>query len=243
MTRPPDGEAPDTPVWPVSVSNAVTAAGLVGYGLALAASVFAFVGHGLSPGRAFLDGLIVLALFAVPSVLAMLSRPKRPLMLLAAGMTALLGFFGMGSILGLPLFGLGLIWLWAYLKLAPANRWLAKASMTLVPLLWLGATAVLWVHLDPACEQTLRDGSVIEVDPATRGFESGWTWEVGSSFSGHSGPTSDDVVFEACTSNTLVLWEATSALVLCWTAVLTGFKLATRSPTDSAPRPSTRPAT
>ncbi|HZD22938.1 MAG TPA: hypothetical protein VE569_05980, partial [Acidimicrobiia bacterium] len=134
--------------------------------------------------------------------------------------------FAMGSIIGLPLVVLGFIWLWGYLKMAPPGMWVRKTSMILVPLLWLGATALLWVHLDPACEQRLRDGTVIEVDPATRGFESGWTWEVGSTFSGSSGPISDDVVFEACTSNTLVAWEALSAIGVCAVAVLVGFNMA-----------------
>lgn len=225
MTQTPVGEPTDTPVWPESVSKAVTGTVLVGYGLALAAFAFAVVGNELSFWRASLDGLVVLALFAVPSVLAMLSRPRRPLMLFPAGITGLLGFFGMGSILGLPLLILGLNWLWAYMKMAPPDMWPRKASMILVPLLWLAATAALWVHLDPACEQRLRDGTVLEVDPTTRGFESGWTWEVGSSFSGSS-TISQDVVFEACTSNTLVAWEALSALALCAVAVRVGFNLA-----------------
>ena len=233
MTETPEVEGTNTPVWPESVSKAVTGTVLVGYGLALAASAVAVVGNELSFWRATLDGLIVLGLFAVPSVLAMLSQPRRPLMLLPAGMMGLLGFFGLGSILGLPLVILGVIWLWAYLKVAPPDRWLRKISMILVPLLWLGATAALWVHLDPVCEQRLRDGTVIEVDPTTRGFESGWTWEVGSSFSGSSGPIPQDVVFEACTSNTLVAWEALSAIALCGVAVLAGFNLARPSDRDA----------
>lgn len=239
MTETPGVERTDSPVWPESVSKAVTGTVLVGYGLALAACAFAVVGNELSFWRASLDGLVVLALFAVPSVLAMLSQPRRPLMLLPAGITGLLGSFGMGSILGLTLVMLGLIWLWAYLKMAPPDRWLRKASMSLVPLLWLAATAALWVHLDPACEQRLRDGTVIEVDPTTRGFESGWTWEVGSSFSGSSGPISQDVVFEACTSNTLVAWEASSAIALCVVTVLAGFNLA--RPSDKHKRGAYQP--
>ena len=239
MTQTPRVERTDPPVWPESVSKAVTGTVWVGYGLALAASAFAVFGNELTFWKASLDGLIVLALFAVPSILAMLSQPRRPLMLLPAGMTGLLGSFGIGSILGLPLVILGLIWLWAYLKMAPPDRWLRKTSMTLVPLLWLAATAALWVHLDPACEQRLRDGTVIEVDPTTRGFESGWTWEVGSSFSGSSGPVSQDVVFEACTSNALVAWEAISAMVLCGVAVLVGFNLA--RPSDKHKRGAHQP--
>lgn len=219
-------ETLDTEVWPESVSKMVSGTAWIGYGLAIAASALAVVGNELSFQRAILDGLVILALFATPPALAMLSRPRRPLMLLPAGIIGLLGLYGMGSVLGLPLVILGLVWLWAYLKVAPPDRWLRKASMILVPLLWLGATVALWVHLDPGCEQRLRDGTVVEVDPATRGFESGWAWEVGSSFSGSSGPISQDVVYEACTSNTLVAWEALAATALCGMTLVAGYNLA-----------------
>lgn len=230
MSEPPERRSAETPVWPKSVSRAVRAAVSVGYGLALAGFILVLVGHELSFWRSLRDALIVLVLFGLPSVIAMLSQPSRSLMLLPAGIIGLLAFFAMGSILGLPLVILGLIWLWAYLRMAPPDRWARKASMILVPLLWLVATAMLWIHLDPACEQRLRDGTVIEVDPATRGFESGWIWQVGSTFSGSSGPISADVVSEACASNTLVAWEAFSAVALTAGAVLVGFHLS--SPLD-----------
>lgn len=226
MTDTPRAERSDTEVWPEFVSKMVTGTVGIGYGLAIAASAIAVVGNELSFRRALLDGLVVLALFAVPVVLAMLSQPRRPLMLLPAGIIGLLGLFGIGSVLGLPLVILGLIWLWAYLKTAPPGRWLRKTSMILVPLLWLGATLALWVHVDPACEQRLTDGTVVEVDPATRGFASGWTWELGSSFSGSSGPISQDVVSEVCTSNVLVAWEALSAIALGGLTVFVGSNLA-----------------
>lgn len=235
----PRTELSDTEVWPESVSKMVTGTAWIGYGLAVAASAIAIVGNELSFQRALLDGLVVLALFTVPAALAMLSQPRRPMMLLPAGITGLLGLFGMGSVLGLPLVILGLIWLWAYLKTAPPDRWLRKASMILVPLLWLGATFALWVHLDPVCEQRLSDGTVVEVDAATRGFESGWTWGVGSSFSRSSGPISQGVVSETCTSNTLVAWEALAAIVLCGLTLLVGFNLANPSDTKSSAPQST----
>lgn len=239
MTERSRAKRADTEAWPESVAQMVTGTVWIGFALAIAASVIAVVGNELSFARALLDGLVVLALFAVPSVLAMLSHPRRPLTLLPAGIIGLLSLAGMGSVLGLPLVILGLIWLWAYLKTAPPDRWLRKASMVLVPLFWLGATFALWVHLDPACEQRLRDGTVVDVDPATRGLASGWTWEVGSSFSGSSGPIAQDVVSEACTSNTLVAWEALSAVALCGLTVVVGFNLANPSDTKDGAHPST----
>lgn len=230
MTATPRAERSDTEAWPESVSKMVTGTAWIGFALAIASSVFAMVGNELSMQRALLDGLLVLALFAVPSAMAMLSHPRRPMMLLPAGIIGLLGMYGMGSVLGLPLVVLGLIWLWAYVRVAPPDRWLRKTTMLLVPLLWFGAAFALWVHLDPACEQRLSDGTIVEVDPATRGFEAGWTWEVSSTVSG-SGFGSQDVVSEVCTSNTLVAWEALSAIVLCGLTLLLSFKLA--DPSDA----------
>jgi hypothetical protein len=149
-------------------------------------------------------------------------------MLLPAGMIGLLGIYL--SILGFPLVLLGLIWLWVYLKVNLPGRWLNKSAMTVVPLLWLAATAALWVHVDPACEQRLADGTVINIDPGTRGHQSGWAWDVGSSYSGSSGPISGDVVSESCTSNTVVLWETLSAILLATSAVRAAMWLARPSP-------------
>jgi hypothetical protein len=223
-----------TVVWPESVRKALVGSVLIGYGLALAGFVIGFSGSDLSIGKALLHGLVVLAVIAVPPTVAMLGHSARPLMLLPAGVIGLLGLFGVLSILGFPLVLLGLFWLWAYLKLGSPGSWVSKTAMILAPLLWLGASAALWIHVDPACEQRLQDGTFIEVDPATRGFESGWAWEMSSSFSSSSGPISGDVVYDVCDSNVVVLWEATSAILLCAGAVLVARWLA---------HPSTLPTT
>lgn len=198
--------------WPESVSKAVTASVVAGYGVALAGFAIVLIGNDLSLGRALLHGLVVLALLAAPPTTALLSQPTRPLMLLPAG---LMGLFGISlSILGLPLVALGLIWIWGYAKLASPGRWVNKVAMIFFPVLWLGATTALWIHVDPVCEQRLRDGSIIQVDPTTRSFDSGWTWEVSSS-SVSSSTISGDVVSETCTSNAVVAWEGLSAIGLC----------------------------
>ncbi len=239
MTETPRAEK-TTVEWPESVQKALKGSVLIGYGLAVAGFVIGFSGSELSFGKALLHGLVVLAAIAVPPTLAVLAHPKRPLMLLPAGVIGLLGLLGILSIVGLPLALLGVIWLWAYLKMAPPGRWVSKLAMIVVPLLWLAATAALWVHVDPACERRLRDGTVINVDPAGRGFESGWVWEVGSSFSGTSGPISEDVVYEACTSNAVVPWEAMSAILLSAGSVLVAIWLAKPSTVPSRQREQSR---
>lgn len=233
MAETPGMESAMVAAWPDRATKALKGSVLVGYTLALAGFFVAFGGSDLSFWKAFLDGFVILVLLAVPPTTAILSHPKRPLMLLPAGVMGVAGFLGVLSILGYLLGILGLIWLWCYLKLAPEGRWVNKVVIGLVPFLWLAASATLWVHLDPACEQRLGDGTVLEVDPADRGFESGWTWEVGSSFSGSSGPISSDVVFEACSSNTLVAWEVPAALALSSASVFVAFALARSHPNEA----------
>lgn len=218
--------------WPESVSKAVTASVVAGYGVALAGFAIVLIGNDLSLGRALLHGLVVLALLAAPPTTALLSQPTRPLMLLPAGLMGLFGISGALSILGLPLVALGLIWIWGYAKLTSPGRWVKKVAMIFLPVLWLGATTALWIHVDPVCEQRLRDGSIIQVDPFVRGFDSGWTWEVSSS-SISSSTISGDVVSETCTSNAVVAWEGLSAIGLCAGVVVLARFL---SPPSTVPR-------
>ena len=218
--------------WPESVSKAVTASVVAGYGVALAGFAIVLIGNDLSLGRALLHGLVVLALLAAPPTTALLSQPTRPLMLLPAGLMGLFGISGALSILGLPLVALGLIWIWGYAKLTSPGRWVNKVAMIFLPVLWLGATTALWIHVDPVCEQRLRDGSIIQVDPFVRGFDSGWTWEVSSS-SISSSTISGDVVSETCTSNAVVAWEGLSAIGLCAGVVVLARFL---SPPSTVPR-------
>ena len=218
--------------WPESVSKAVTASVVAGYGVALAGFAIVLIGNDLSLGRALLHGLVVLALLTAPPTTALLSQPTRPLMLLPAGIMGLFGISGALSILGLPLVALGLIWIWGYAKLTSPGRWVNKVAMIFLPVLWLGATTALWIHVDPVCEQRLRDGSIIQVDPFVRGFDSGWTWEVSSS-SISSSTISGDVVSETCTSNAVVAWEGLSAIGLCAGVVVLARFL---SPPSTVPR-------
>lgn len=218
--------------WPESVSKAVTASVVAGYGVALAGFAIVLIGNDLSLGRALLHGLVVLALLTAPPTTALLSQPTRPLMLLPAGLMGLFGISGALSILGLPLVALGLIWIWGYAKLTSPGRWVNKVAMIFLPVLWLGATTALWIHVDPVCEQRLRDGSIIQVDPFVRGFDSGWTWEVSSS-SISSSTISGDVVSETCTSNAVVAWEGLSAIGLCAGVVVLARFL---SPPSTVPR-------
>lgn len=223
-----------TTEWPESSSRLVRWTVVVGYGLALAAFVMAFVGSDLRLASAAVDAFPVMVLVAVPPTLAMLSHPDRPLLLLPAGLTGLLGLFYVLSIWGWGLALLGALWLVTYLQVAPAGHGLRKLAMLAVPLLFLAGTTMLWIHLDPACEQRLRDGTVTDIDPTTRGFESGWVWETDTGSFSSSGTISGDVVYGACASDTRVLWESGAATLLAAGAVLLGWALAARGFADKS---------
>jgi hypothetical protein len=198
---------------------------VVGYGLALAAFLVAFAGSGFRFTTSAVDALPILVLVAVPPTLAVLSL-RRPLLLLPAALTGFLGLFSVLSIWGWGLALLSVFWVVAYLQSVSNGLWLRKMGMVLVFLLFWVGTAILWAHLDPACEQRLGDGTVREIDPATRGFTSGWVWEVDTSSFHSSGTSSGDVVYEICSSDTRVLWESTAIALLATGAVLVGWALA-----------------
>lgn len=208
--------------WPVAVVRAVRFSYVVGYGLALAGLILPLAGSDLSIGKSLYTGTVVAVLLAVPSTLALLSHPGRPLMLLPAAMIGFAGLFGVLSVLGLPLIVLAAIWLWADVKLVPRGMWSRRLAMIVVPLLWLTASTALWAHIDPVCEQRLADGTMLSLDPATRSMETGWVWQMSDTSSG-SGSSSADVVLEVCDSNVVVPWEAGLSILLSGTAVLYAF--------------------
>jgi hypothetical protein len=206
--------------WPAPVAMAVKVSAVIGYGLALAGLILGLTGGDLSAGLSWPRGVVVMCLLAVPATLAILSHPRRPLMLLPAAMIGFAGLFGALSILGLPLIVLAAIWFWADVKLTPRGSWMKRVAMIVVPLLWLAAAAALWVHVDPACEQRLADGTVVDLDPASRSMESGWVWQVGDTSSGSAESISNDVVYEVCDSDVVVAWEVALAVLFSGAAVL-----------------------
>ena len=208
-----------TDQWPGTVRKAVLGAAVVGYGLALAAFLFRIIGGDFTLWSELPGAIVIAAVVAVPPTLGALSMRNRPLLLLPAAVLGLAGALGLLSVFGFPLVILGLIWFWAYLKVAPPGHFLRKVGMVLVPLLWLGAFIALFIHLDPYCEQGLSDGTVQQVDPVVRGFESGWAWEVDTSTFSGSGIVSAEVEFEACSSDIVVPWEAGVSILLSTASV------------------------
>jgi hypothetical protein len=166
------------------------------------------------------------AVAAVPPTLALAGLTGRPVLLLPAGLAAVTSLPVL-SVLGVPMALAGIIWFWSYANLRPGGAVARQAAtMLLVWLLWAASAVVLLIHLDPRCVQTLADGTVLHVDAALGG-ESGWLWEVSSTFSGSSEILSPDVVGGACTSDIVTGWEALVSLVLAAGAVATGWLMST----------------
>ena len=208
----------------------------VGVGYALAAAVFVLrLGGSELPLTLELVGAVALAaVVAVPPTLALAGLTGRPVLLLPAGLIGVTSLPVL-SVLGIPMALLGIIWFWSYFKLRPSGGIAGKAVTALaVWLLWAASAVVLLIHLDPRCVQTLTDGTVLPVDAARIGFESGWLWEVSSTTITQSILTSD-VVSEACASDIVTGWEALASLALAAGAVTTGWLMtkaeATATPT------------
>jgi hypothetical protein len=212
---------------PILTPLTATRAGVVvSYGLALAAAVVSFSGNDLSFGWRVLHTGVIVLVFALPPTMAALALPHRPLLLLGAGVSGILGLIALGSVLAAPMLVPGLVWLVSYFMLGGPGRWGERLTMAiLVPLLWVGASASLWLHADPVCERTFASGRVESVDPASRGMRPAWLWDIPAESSGSSSLPSD-AVKEVCDSNAVVWWEAAAALVLTLAALVLALRTA-----------------
>ena len=219
------------PQWPASARSVWRAGVIVGYGLAFAILLTRLFGGEFSLWSE-LPGAVSLSLVAAVSpTLALLASRRRPGLLLPAGAIAILSVPAL-SLFGYPMFVIGLIWLWAHHQVAGSAPSGAAAALLAAVVLWFGAAVAMFIHLDPACTQTLRDGTVQEVDPAARGYETGWVWSMDSIPSLVGETMEADVVSGACGSDTLVLWEAAASITLSVGSVLASWYLV--KPTEVA---------
>ena len=185
-----------------------------------------------------LKALAFLAFVSLPAAFALLSLDRRPSLLTAAAMAALvqgvlLLISGIGLLQVIP----ALLWYLAGQKRprpAAAPTW-ATWARPLLAVATLLPLVVMFSHLDPMCTVTDADGTVVssEID---KDAPSGWALTLGSS----SGSSTDaDGVTRSCTSDTVRPWE--SALSLAVSALIVG--LATRWPTATRLSEESRPAT
>lgn len=148
----------------------------------------------------------------LPAVYAWLALDRRPGLLPAAAYGAIV--VGLISTVLVPIALIAtLLWARAHTlgistvsppRLAGLRR-IGLAALVVV------AIMSLFMHTDPACSETLADGTVRAVDPAEHGFTSGWGMGLGSVGSSTTtlGP---DVVASSCSSDTVVAWEAAISL-------------------------------
>lgn len=200
----------------IRLNRRVTWAGIVvGYSVAAALVVIGIVNIGDDPGAVI--GAVALGVAAaVAPTIALISLDRRPALLPAASLTAImLGFFDLTLLLVWLL--LALTWWWAYNR-RPAKvvlsrpLWWARVAMALGVFV---AVIALFLHRDPYCTETFADGTVVEVNPAESGYLSGWSFgsttssEEASGQSGADGPVSSQ-----CASDSIVWGEGVASLLI-----------------------------
>jgi hypothetical protein len=199
-------------------------AGIVfGAAVALALAIATYMSNDGSALRA----TATFGLVSIPAALALLSLDRRPSLLTAAAMAALVqGVILLTSGLGLLQVIPAILWYLAGQKRprsAAAPGW-ATWARPLLAVATLLPLVVMFSHLDPICTVTDADGRVLssEVDSDAR---SGWApLSLGSS-AGSS--TDSDGVTRSCTSDTVQPWESAASLAV--SVLIVG--LASRWPT------------
>jgi len=185
----------------------------LGYAMALAVLVIRVVNT--EPGFGEILGSIALAMSAaIAPTLAWVSLDRRPGLLPAAGLAALIT--GLVNLVVLPVAVLmALIWRQAWSN-RPVKVEVSRSMWWAGVALAMGSAIsvfVLFAHLDPVCTETLADGTVLQVDPSEQGFASGWRLGVGSTgTSSQSGP--DGPVSSSCTSDTVIWPEAVASMAV-----------------------------
>lgn len=213
-------------------------AGIVlGYVLAVVLTGVRIANTDTTPGEILGSVALGVAASVAPTV-ALLSLDRRPALLPAASLIALL--LGLVDLTLLPLWLLlAVIWGWAHNR-RPVNAevsrplWWGRAAMAFGVVL---SVFVLFVHLDPYCTETMADGTVRQIDPAERGMSSGWRFgSITSSGTDTSQSGFDGPVSSHCTSDTIVWGEAVASMLLSLTVVGAAFRWPVK-PDRRAPAP------
>jgi len=179
-------------------------------------------------GPGVFQAIATVAALVLPAVFALISLDRRPSLLPGAVMAALIA-----GVLVLELLPLWLVVaiVWGMVartrpRPAPEPRWAwfgrpLLAAVVAVPIL------LMFSHLDPVCTVTYTDGRVEQVDAATHGYPTGWRFSFGTYTTGSESVSG--VTAQACSSDTVVWWEATVSLIATAGIVL----LARRWPTGN----------
>lgn len=189
--------------------------GLIWAGIALGyliAVVIAIVNLRSDSGST-LTALAFLTMLSIPATMAVYSLDRRPSLLTAASMAALIQALVTLSSVGLLLMVLPILWSIANGRrprpaIAPGWATWGRPALALVAVLPL---LVMYLHQDPMCTVRDADGNVISSqvgDSASSGF--GFQQLGGSTLSS----SSSSGVTTACSSDTVQPWEAALSLSL-----------------------------
>lgn len=187
---------------------------LIGVSIALGLAIASYTSENGSVVRA----LALLGLMSIPAAFALLALDRRPSLLTAAAMAALLQSVllltsGLGLLQVIP----AILWYLAGQKRprpAAAPPW-ATWARPLLALASLLPLLVMFSHLDPVCTVTDAEGTVISSEVDTNA-PSGWSLSLGSS----TGSSSDsDGVMRSCTSDTVRPWESALSLAVAVSVV------------------------
>lgn len=178
--------------------------------LVVAATLMA-IGQVSGNGPGWLASLAIVAALVLPAAYALISLDRRPSLLPVAVMGALVA--GVLMLESLPVWVVAAV-VWGLVarsrpRPAPEPQWARfgrplLAAAVAVPML------LMFGHLDPVCTTTYADGRVEQVDPATRGYETGWGFGIGVYTTGTESVS--EIATESCSSNTVVWWEAVVSL-------------------------------
>lgn len=198
----------------------------IGFGVSIALAMA--IASYISADGSVLRSLALLGFMSIPAVFALLALDRRPSLLTAAAMAALVqGVLLLTSGLGLLQVVPAILWYLAGQKRprpATAPTW-ATWARPLLAVATLLPLVVAFSHLDPVCTVTDAEGTVTSSEIDTNAA-SGWTLSLGG-FTSSSTSSDSDGVTRSCTSDTVQPWE--SGLSLAVTVVLVG--LVTRWPT------------
>ena len=177
------------------------------------------LGAGVVSGNIEIFRAISLAVAAtLPATMALMSLNGRPSLLTVAWMAALVS--------ALVIITASPIWIvvalaWGFAsrnrpRPAPEARWMT-VGRPLMALAVIVPIFVMFSHVDPVCTVTYQDGRVENVDPASRGMETGW--RVGGTFfsggfeSSSGTSAGSETQTEECTSDTVVWWEGLASVI------------------------------
>jgi hypothetical protein len=188
---------------------------VVGYAVALVLTVIRVANSDAATIAEILGSVALGAAMATPATLALLSLDRRPTLLPAAAIGAVVTSIIEPTLIvvGIPV---AVLWYQAW-TLRPVRAEVSRsraAARVGLGFLMVASVLALFVHLDPVCTQRLADGTTRSVDETSSGLTTGWALGGGTTATSSSGSSVEGVTEESCQSDTIVLGEALASLAI-----------------------------